>query len=567
MPDVPDYYNRVNPDLLSVIPADARCIVEVGCGTGAMAVAHRAVNPRVRYFGIEANRAAAEVAKSRLERVVVADAAEVHPEQVGVVCGEVDCLIFGDVLEHMTDPWTVLKRLVTWIRPGGQVIACIPNIAHWSTVLGLLRGDWTYQDEGLLDRTHVRFFTRETIERMVREADLYLFDIQPRVFPSPSLDAFVALLTPSLSALGVDQDRFAEQSSSLQYIVRAVRGEPPRRMLIQTLAATPICSRVRTEEPDRLLRTIPGVRTTTSYQAASFDEAKPGEQVVFIRQRNLLSWPDDLVAQRELVRRGYLVIAEFDDDPDVFPRIKESNYLTFRGCHAVQVSTEALADRIRPYNPNIQVFRNQLASVPPPRQSQQADGRPITIFFGALNRETDWPELIPALNRIILEFGPRIQFTVLHDHAFFRAIATDRKIFEPFCPYPRYVEHLRASDIALLPLRPTSFNVCKSDLKLVECAAHGVVALASPTVYAQTIVDGESGLIFENPADFEAKLRALVADKPLRDRLAAGAREYVVNQRLLCDSYCARYQWYVELIDRLPALTRELIARVPELRS
>jgi glycosyltransferase involved in cell wall biosynthesis len=105
----------------------------------------------------------------------------------------------------------------------------------------------------------------------------------------------------------------------------------------------------------------------------------------------------------------------------------------------------------------------------------------------------------------------------------------------------------------------------KSDLKFIECAAHGVVALASPTVYIATLRHGETGLIFGSPEEFEVLLTQLIADAPLRRRLADAAYRYVADERLLARHYRERYRWYTQMLDRLPALNRELRARVPEL--
>ena len=95
----------------------------------------------------------------------------------------VDCLVFGDVLEHLVDPWAALTRLSRLVREGGQVLACIPNVQHYSVIVNLLRGKWDYQDEGLLDRTHLRFFTLSGIQDLFAKAGLRVFDIQPRWWP------------------------------------------------------------------------------------------------------------------------------------------------------------------------------------------------------------------------------------------------------------------------------------------------------------------------------------------------------------------------------------------------
>src|SRR5262249_25680267 len=136
---------------------------------------------------------------------------------------------------------------------------------------------------------------------------------------------------------------------------------------------------------------------------------------------------------------------------------------------------------------------------------------------------------------------------------------------EPYCPYARYEELLHGCDIGLLPLEPTRFNEMKSDLKWLECAAHGVVALASPTVYGRSIVAGETGLIYHSVEEFEGQLRELIGNRSWRQRIAGQAYEWVKHKRLLSQHYRARYQWYLQMLDRLPQLTEELRLRVPEL--
>lgn len=81
-----------------------------------------------------------------------------------------DCILFADVLEHLADPGAVLRRSRQLLAPGGYVVASIPNVAHYSAVLALLRQDWPQEDGGLFDRTHLRFFTRATIRTLFSEA-------------------------------------------------------------------------------------------------------------------------------------------------------------------------------------------------------------------------------------------------------------------------------------------------------------------------------------------------------------------------------------------------------------
>ena len=129
------------------------------------------------------------------------------------------------------------------------------------------------------------------------------------------------------------------------------------------------------------------------------------------------------------------------------------------------------------------------------------------MFFGALNREADWKAIIPALNRILADRGDTLRIQVVHDWGFYDAIETEFKSFESFCAYDKYITLLRTRPTSpCFPSIPRPFNLCKSDLKFIESAAHGTVALASPTIYGDTIRAGQTGLIFESAEDFEEKL-------------------------------------------------------------
>jgi SAM-dependent methyltransferase len=574
MMPTPDYYNRVNLDLLRLVPPDARVVLEVGCGAGALAEAYRRINPDVTYLGVEKHPDAATVARAsgRADRVFVGDVETFDPASLGLseTDPSVDCLVLGDVLEHLVDPWSVLRRLTCLVREAGQVLACVPNIQHYSVLLNLLRGKWDYQDEGLLDRTHLRFFTIQGLQELFAQAALQVFEIQPRWWPDADFDRFQKLIAPVLSSLAIDTASFAAQTRAVQYIVRAVRSATPAsRMLIWSLLGSVIGSEARIGEPARFLATIPGVRVqnATGVQFDDLGRTWPGEARVFIEQRVIIPLADHLRLQRALLAQGYLIVGEIDDDPNHFAELANTDYFALKSCHCLQTTTDVMAETLRAFNPNVVVFPNQAAALAPARalaSDPDLTDKP-TLFFGALNREPDWAPVMPELNRVLSAHGGHVRVQVVYDRAFFDALATAHKVFEPLCSYDRYHEVLHAADIALLPLEPTRFNRHKSDLKFLECAIHGVAVLASATVYGNTIVHGETGLVYSTAEEFGPMLGQLINDAPLCCRLGENARRYIAKSRLLARHFRARHAWYRRMSGRRHELDAELRLRVPAL--
>jgi 2-polyprenyl-3-methyl-5-hydroxy-6-metoxy-1,4-benzoquinol methylase len=210
-----------NPDLLKFIPADARRIIEIGCSAGALAREFKKAAPEADYLGVEIDPAYAELARRHCDRVLVlnleqADNAFWHS------AADRDCWIFGDVLEHFQDPWTILRRIRAVIPTNGSIVACVPNMQHWSMQVRLNIGALNYEASGLMDRTHLRWFTRQTLIQLFADTGFTFTAGFPRVFPEPQRDAFLPLLEQMAKLAGVDPKQAVADALPLQYVVKAV---------------------------------------------------------------------------------------------------------------------------------------------------------------------------------------------------------------------------------------------------------------------------------------------------------------------------------------------------------
>lgn len=143
-------------------------VLEVGCGAGANLYVLKHVNPTAELFGIEISEGAARVAST------FADLYQIDVENFDMPEweGTMDYIIFGDVLEHLVDPWKTLRNMAKALKIGGVAIISVPNIQHISVLQDLLQGHWKYENSGILDRTHLRFFTKETAAALVEQAGL-----------------------------------------------------------------------------------------------------------------------------------------------------------------------------------------------------------------------------------------------------------------------------------------------------------------------------------------------------------------------------------------------------------
>lgn len=179
-------YTVLRPDIVKIIPRSAKKILDVGCSTGAVGEQIKKETKSL-VWGIEANPQMAEIAKSKLDNVI-----EGNVEQIDLALAlkenTFDCIIFADILEHLRDPWGILKIFKNYLTIEGVIIASIPNIRHYTTAANLiLRGEWPFRNRGLHDKSHLRFFTLKTIHSLFSDSDLKIMETRRnyRIFDAP----------------------------------------------------------------------------------------------------------------------------------------------------------------------------------------------------------------------------------------------------------------------------------------------------------------------------------------------------------------------------------------------
>lgn len=161
------YFANARDDVLAFVPAGVRRILEIGCGTGEFGAALKRRGD-VEIVGVELVEASAALARRHLDQVITAD---IQCQDIELPAQSFDCLVCNDVLEHLVDPWSVLARLRHFLEPDGWLVTSIPNVRYHKVVRRLLwPGEWRYEDKGVLDRTHLRFFTRASARALVEGA-------------------------------------------------------------------------------------------------------------------------------------------------------------------------------------------------------------------------------------------------------------------------------------------------------------------------------------------------------------------------------------------------------------
>lgn len=169
------YYNSPRNEMIKYAPSKAKRFLDVGCGEGIFGnLLKQKFNAEI--WGIEINDRSAEIARKKIDKVLKGDIVKLLND---IPKSYFDCIYFNDVLEHIVNPFYVLKNIKNNLRKDGVIVCSIPNVRYFFNLYNLLiKKQWVYEDEGILDKTHLRFFTKKSILNMFKDLGYTVLEIE-----------------------------------------------------------------------------------------------------------------------------------------------------------------------------------------------------------------------------------------------------------------------------------------------------------------------------------------------------------------------------------------------------
>jgi 2-polyprenyl-3-methyl-5-hydroxy-6-metoxy-1,4-benzoquinol methylase len=268
----PSAPNNAHAFALALIGREKR-VLELGCSAGHVTQALAGQGCSV--VGIEYDEKAAKAAEEWAEEVIVTDLFDPANLAKAVAGREFDVVYAGDVLEHLPDPAGVLTECRKALGPGGTVVVSLPNVAHVDVKLALLAGRFEYRDFGLLDRTHLRFFTRASIGQLFEEAGLQVVEVR-RVLRPPfetELEVDHATVPADVLALALEDP----EAQTYQFVVRAVPDDGSSELALASRRYQELDAELARERGPRLALELEHERLVARLEALEADHQRRSE--------------------------------------------------------------------------------------------------------------------------------------------------------------------------------------------------------------------------------------------------------------------------------------------------
>ena len=565
-------HTRVIRYLRETLTTDTAVVLEVGCSEGYFGAALKADGHQV--WGIETNPAAADQASAVLdfvyrESIEAFLLADEHKNE------RFDAVVFGDVLEHLLNPAAVLRAVGERLNTGGVVVASVPNVAHERVRMMLLEGRWDYSATGIMDRTHLHFFTRDSLVDLFSSAGLRVKRLSPIELEGHELEIPVSPTTQSAVA-PIISDR---ERNVFQFVVMA---EPDANGTMDVTSAN-AGFKLRTQHQ---LLCMPPAPDSSLYSIRIGDPLKRQNELFGGEVRtapfgapdqDAVDWADTVVLQREvtaeqiemvrsLQAQGKRVIFDIDDYlvevptylsvydhcVQMRPHLEQMLQLV----DAVTVSTAPLRDRLLDFNQNVFLTPNYAWSNLQPIQHSDdlasTEHKRVRIIVASSDSvRVDF--LLPALRQIVeshdvelVGIGPPGEFlqaaglpiktSALLRHEHFKQYAASRD-----------------DTIALIPLDDNPFSNCKSAIKFFDYALAGVPCICSDVEPYRSVVEHNvTGVLC--PASDEAwvaSIATMIDDTSQRRQFAEAAQRMVLAEHNL-NQTAAAWQDVITAVHKRP---------------
>lgn len=230
-----NYYDGVNRYLLGSLPHAASQVLELGCANGRLGEAYKEVNPHCTWTGIEFITSCIKNAITRLDHVVWMNLNTPNTKDLQI--GVYDTIVLGDIIEHLVDPESCLQFVHSISREDAVICLSVPNMTHYSIYHRMLLGDLTYDEQGIMDQTHLRWLSSSSIIKMLLNTG-WMPTVQGIVYACPDNEKDQQLFNSIMNVgigMGLNCQTLERNLTSLQYIITATKAPTPKSKINKPL--------------------------------------------------------------------------------------------------------------------------------------------------------------------------------------------------------------------------------------------------------------------------------------------------------------------------------------------
>lgn len=524
-------------------------VLDVGCSEGYLGEALKTFGFEV--WGVEPSPKASSTARTRLDYVFTGGLEDFfaanHPSEV-----QFDYLVFGDVLEHLPAPAALLKRCHEYLAPGGAVVASIPNIAHLATRLMLLQGRWEYDDFGLMDQTHLRFFTRSSIVELFTQSG-YQLESMDRVeipvqqcgiqIPSHVL-AWGENAIKDVDAFTFQFVIFARSTPSCtdyentSFNARLGRDNLPAVLLLVPYFELGLAT-IRLLQPLNAWKNRHGGYIRVIKYSDFQDHHLDGIKIAVIQR---IVSPLSVRLIRSMQERGVKVLFDIDDLlTDMPPFLESASTLlqlkpilekTMRMVDGITVATTRLGKHLESYNRCYVTPNCPAPLLIAPSQTKNTSA--IITLLMASSDSVRFDFIVPVLKELLRDSDFKIKLVALGPPGAYLAshgLPVERHPNMDYVAFRAFTASLTDA-VGVIPLDSSPFSACKSAIKFMDYALAGIPSICSDVPpYSDVIRHDETGLLVENNSNaWLQALKRACASRELREKLARNARSNVNQQ-------------------------------------